>query len=48
MDCSSSETKVNKQKGKITLEGGQTCKLTEKNFTDLKSKINQLRTKIVK
>lgn len=48
MDCSSSETKVNKQKGKITLEGGQLCKLTEKNFTDLKSKINQLRTKIVK
>jgi len=48
MDCSSSETKVNKQKGKITLEGGQLCKLTEKNFNDLKSKINQLRTEIVK
>lgn len=48
MDCTSGETKVNKQKGKISLEGGTQCKLTEKNFSDLKVKINQIRTKIVK
>lgn len=48
MDCTSGETKVSKQKGKISLEGGTQCKLTEKNFSDLKVKINQIRTKIVK
>ncbi len=47
MKCSSTKRTVNKQKGKIAIQGGETCVLTEENFTDLKTKVLEVRTKIV-
>ena len=47
MDCSSSETQVQNANGKLNFSGGETCKMTEKCFNDLKTKIEAIRTKIV-
>jgi hypothetical protein len=47
MDCSSSETKVENANGKLNFSGGEQCKMTEKCFNDLKSRIEQIRTKII-
>jgi hypothetical protein len=47
MDCSSSETKVENANGKLNFSGGEQCKMTEKCFNNLKSRIQQIRTKII-
>jgi hypothetical protein len=47
MACSSSETKVENANGKLNFSGGEECKMTEKCFNDLKSRIQQIRTKII-
>jgi len=46
LECSSGETKVGNSNGKLTFTGGDECKMTEACFTELKSKIAQVRTKI--
>ncbi|MES2589654.1 MAG: hypothetical protein V4622_11795 [Bacteroidota bacterium] len=48
LDCKSSETKVVKTNGKISLSGGETCTLNSENFEKLKLEINKLRTEIIK
>lgn len=47
MNCSSSETEVGNSNGKLTFSGGESCKLTEKSYNDLKAKIAGVRTAIV-
>jgi hypothetical protein len=47
MDCSSSDTKVANANGKLSFSGGETCKMTQQCFNDLKAKIAEIRTKIV-
>jgi len=47
MDCSSSETKVENANGKLNFSGGETCKMTENCFNDLKKRIQEIRTKII-
>lgn len=48
MDCSSGETKVAKDGNKVSLSGGDTCKMNEKTFSALKAEIAKLRSEIVK
>ena len=47
MDCSSSETKVENANGKLNFSGGEECRLTEKCFNDLKTRVEAIRTKII-
>lgn len=48
MECSSSKTTVAKSGSKISLTGGDTCKLNEKTYNDLKAEVLKLRSEIVK
>lgn len=47
MDCSSSETKVKNANGKLNFSGGEECKMTEKCFNDLKSRVETIRKSII-
>ena len=45
--CSSGETKVENSNGKLNFSGGESCKMTRTCFSELSSKIEALRTKII-
>lgn len=47
MDCASSETRVENANGKLNFSGGETCKLSEEVFSELKKKVEEVRKKIV-
>lgn len=47
LSCSNGETKVQNSNGKLNFSGGESCKMTEACMTDLKTKIDALRKKIV-
>lgn len=48
MDCVDGKTKVTKESNKVSLTGGETCKLNAKTFNLLKEEITKLRNEIVK
>lgn len=48
MECTSGETKVSKSGNKVSLSGGDECKLNEKTFAKLKDEVTKLRSEIVK
>lgn len=48
MDCSSSETNVKENNGKISISGGETCTLNKSTFESIKKEIQALRSEIVK
>lgn len=45
--CSSGETTVGNNNGKLTFSGGSQCKLTERCFKELSAKIEQIRSQII-
>lgn len=47
MECSSSDTQVGNENGKMVFSGGEKCKMTQKCFDDLKKRIQTIRTKII-
>ncbi|MCE3297219.1 MAG: hypothetical protein K0R65_2933 [Crocinitomicaceae bacterium] len=48
LDCTSGETKISKSGNKVSLSGGDECKLNEKTFAKLKEEVTKLRSEIVK
>ncbi|MGV3630790.1 MAG: hypothetical protein ACO1O6_06275 [Bacteroidota bacterium] len=48
LDCTSGETKVSKSGNKVSLTGGDECRLNEKTFAKLKEEVTKLRSEIVK
>jgi hypothetical protein len=48
LDCSSSETNVKENNGKISISGGETCTLNKSTFESIKKEIQTLRSEIVK
>lgn len=47
LECSSGETKVGNSNGKLTFTGGEECKLTDKCFKELKTKVEAIRKQII-
>lgn len=47
LDCETKETNVKKTNGKISITGGESCKMNQKTFDLLKTEIAKLRTEIV-
>ncbi len=47
LQCSSGETNVSNNNGKLTFSGGEKCKLTEKCFKELSTKIGTIRKQII-
>jgi hypothetical protein len=48
MDCTTEETGVSEKNGKITISGGETCKMSQIVFNNIKKEIAALRLEIVK
>lgn len=48
LDCTSGETKVQKAGNKVSLSGGESCKMNEKTFEKLKKEVAKIRSEIIK
>lgn len=45
--CSTTEPRVENTNGKLSFSGGESCRMTEKCFNDLKKKVQEVRTTII-
>jgi hypothetical protein len=48
LDCTSGKTQVKKTGNKVSMTGGESCKMNEKTFDSIKLEVSKIRTEIVK